>query len=35
MNNKIYLKGMLSEKNGITFAIHFMYRILKTQLEHT
>lgn len=35
MNNKIYLKDMLSEKDGITFAIHFMYRILQTQLEHT
>ncbi len=35
MNNKIYLKDMLSEKDDITFVKHFMYKILQTQLELT
>jgi len=33
LNNRIYLKDILSEKNGVKFCLIFMYRILQSQIE--
>lgn len=33
INNRIYLKDFLSEKDGVKFSLIFMYRILQSQVE--